>query len=178
MTFSLSSLITLFGLILDIIGAWYISRGLVKKTREDIKKETGFCFGPNDNYIISGLSQKAECKVGFIFLLFGFMLQGVGNLLPSFSFNSCTPIFYRNIILVGLFFIILCFIISNKIIKKIIKNYILIHVSQVIKEHIKASNDSPMHIGDIKRYLDYLNINFDEEIKLEEAWQKLKEGII
>ncbi|MHB1393508.1 MAG: hypothetical protein ACYCYE_10615 [Clostridia bacterium] len=50
MTFSIVKFIGLLGLCFDVIGAWYISRGLIKKTAEVLKHETGFSFGLGTGY--------------------------------------------------------------------------------------------------------------------------------
>src|SRR5688572_14587088 len=38
---SLGNQIGIFGLIIDIVGAWFLARGLVKKTEKEIEQESG-----------------------------------------------------------------------------------------------------------------------------------------
>lgn len=68
-------LIITLGLIFDIIGAWYISRGLIRKTKEEIDIEAGGKYNIHHSNKISLIRQKVECKYGFVFMFIGFLLQ-------------------------------------------------------------------------------------------------------
>lgn len=79
----INNFIAILGLIIDINGAWYLSKGLMLKTREQIIKETGFSYSNNDDYTISGIYSKIECSIGFIFLFLGFIFQASTYIIPS-----------------------------------------------------------------------------------------------
>lgn len=63
------------GLVLDIIGAYFLAQGFIQKRPEDVVKETSSYWGGNPFLLRSVISQRIEARVGFIFLLFGFMGQ-------------------------------------------------------------------------------------------------------
>ena len=74
------------GIIFDISGAYYLSRGFIFKKPADIKSETygsanqnlHMSFGMSGNLFCSFYTQGIEARLGFIFLLVGFVLQGIG----------------------------------------------------------------------------------------------------
>jgi hypothetical protein len=68
-----------FGLTLDILGAFYLAQSFITKNLEDLTFEgtSGYGSPPNLRYIRSNLYQKAEAQIGFILLTFGFALQSL-----------------------------------------------------------------------------------------------------
>ena len=179
MTFSIVKFIGLLGLCFDVIGAWYISRGLIRKTVEVLKHETGFSFGPNDNYIISGYTQKIESNVGFIFLLLGFTLQGLSSIITKSSLVSSLSNAEGLLGLVLLFIAVTTFnIIANTVVKVNKKKFINIYVKGILIEHIDNSGDKPKSVLDSKRLLRYLDISCEDNISIEDAWNMLKKNVL
>lgn len=165
----LGSLIGVTGLILDIIGAWYLARGIVKKNLEGIIEEAPkHSFGINEAYVMGALIQKLEASIGFGFLFVGFMLQALSlvNTKPS-SYNLSLWSITLDISVLIAFYIASHYIIKRKI-RMIRKNYL----RQEILKHIKTKG-KPKHVADTKRYLGYLRIKFDDNISTEDAWSKL-----
>lgn len=85
----------IIGLILDIIGAFYIVKSFVFKTPKDLIAES---YGTNypDKDLIGGMSgnlfrsfykQAIEAKTGFVVIALGFLSQGVGILIPNLVIN-------------------------------------------------------------------------------------------
>lgn len=121
----LNVLIGVFGLMFDITGAWFISRGLVKKTDKQIINESRTYYGANFNITKSNVYQKVECTIGFVFLAVGFMLQAIGYL-----DSSGTKVQTRHIILFTAIYVIVTVIsvlvnikIRDKYYKKFLKAY-------------------------------------------------------
>ena len=179
MTLTVCKLIVLLGLAFDVLGAWYISRGLMRKSKKDLENETGFCFGPNDDYIIGGLSQKIECKIGFYILLLGFTLQGISSLLTAkwfiaiLSFVETIPFF---IICLVIWFG--CFFVLEKMVKRKVTSNIKDYVKDLVKQHINQECDAPYNVDDMKRLLGYLKISVNEGATPEEIWSKLKKNTL
>jgi len=63
------------GLLLDIIGAFFLSQGFVLKQPEDVVREASSFWNGNPFFLKSAISQRIEARVGFIFLLLGFVGQ-------------------------------------------------------------------------------------------------------
>lgn len=175
--FTGAKLVAILGLAFDVLGAWYISRGLIRKTKKNIVSEAEVTWGPNDNYIINGLVQKIECNVGFWLLLFGFVLQGISTILSGELMNkllvSWQVLTSLGVELASVLIVYKC---SEHIIGKKSKKEILEHVKGVIKEYL-ASSESPMHPSNSRQYLLHLGINLKEEIPDEEVWNRLLEAI-
>lgn len=83
--------IQLLGLVIDITGAFYLSRAFIFKNSADIKSETYgnvnqkllIFFGMSGNLFFSFYTQGIEARIGFFLLLFGFVLQGIGIIWPA-----------------------------------------------------------------------------------------------
>ncbi len=81
----------IFGLILDILGAFYLAKSFIFKRRRDIEAEAygddiegKYPGGFSDNLRVSFFRQRDEAIIGFLFLLLGFILQGAGVLFLDF----------------------------------------------------------------------------------------------
>lgn len=74
---SLANALFVFGLTLDILGAYYLAQSFITKGLEDLTFEgtAGYGSPPNLRYIRSNLYQKAEAIIGFTLLALGFGLQ-------------------------------------------------------------------------------------------------------
>ncbi len=74
---SLPNALFVFGLTLDILGAYYLAQSFINKGLEDLTFEgtAGYGSPPNLRYIRSNLYQKAEAQIGFALLALGFGLQ-------------------------------------------------------------------------------------------------------
>jgi hypothetical protein len=93
---SLASALFVFGLMLDILGAFYLAQSFISKNLEDLTFEgtSGYGSPPNLRYIRSNLYQKAEAQVGFCLLTIGFVLQSLdyfflGNDNPTSIRSHC-----------------------------------------------------------------------------------------
>lgn len=86
----------IIGLVLDIIGAFYIAKSFVFKTSKDLAAEY---FGTNypDKDLIGGMSgnlfrsfykQAVEAKIGFVIIAFGFGGQIVGTIYSNLAVDS------------------------------------------------------------------------------------------
>lgn len=170
----LGSVIGFTGLIIDIIGAWYIARGLVKKNLKEILQEAPqFGYGVNIAYVMGALTQKVEATIGFYLLAIGFAIQVISCLLwmELSSLNLTVWWLALDISILITIYKGLDATINSRI-RSVKKNYL----REVIKEHMKTT-ENPKQIGDLKRYLGYLSVKFDKNISLEEAWPKLLKSL-
>lgn len=95
----------IIGLILDIIGAFYIARSFVFKTWKDIAAESygtnypdhGYLGDMGGNLSVSLAKQACDIRTGFIILILGFLTQILGILYPSLQINP-----YYGFVVVGL----------------------------------------------------------------------------
>jgi hypothetical protein len=78
-TVTVADAVFVIGLMLDIIGAWFLAQSFVTKRLEDLTFEgtSGYGSPPNLRYIASVLHQKAEAQIGFTVLAFGFTIQAL-----------------------------------------------------------------------------------------------------
>ncbi len=85
----------IIGLILDIIGAFYIAKSFIFKTPKDLIAES---YGTNypDKDLTEGMSgnlfrsfykQATEAKTGFLIIASGFISQAIGLLIPNLEVN-------------------------------------------------------------------------------------------
>ena len=108
---------SIFGLFLDIIGAYFLAQSFITKNLEDVVCESWgnkggkYPGGLSDNLGISLYQQSVEARTGFLVLTCGFLLQGIGNIYPAFKTPS-----YVAIVFVLLVF--LAIIIVHKILLK------------------------------------------------------------
>ncbi len=109
--FYLLDRLSIFGLLLDIIGAYFLAQSFITKNLEDIVCESygnegkKYPGGLSENLGISLYQQSIEARTGFIILTLGFIFQGIGNLYPTFT----TPP-YITIILILLMFLLIIII--------------------------------------------------------------------
>ena len=102
---SLTSVIFVFGLTIDIMGAYYLAQGFITKDLDSLVFEgtSGYGSPPNLRYIRSALLQKAEAWIGFSCLTFGFALQMV-DYLAAEDFKGC--VLPRSIVLLGVIIVV------------------------------------------------------------------------
>ncbi len=89
-----ASSVQLLGIVFDIAGAFYLSRAFIFEKPADIKSKTygsanqNFLthFGMSGNLFFSFYIQGIEARIGFLLLLTGFLLQGIGIIWPSIMF--------------------------------------------------------------------------------------------
>jgi hypothetical protein len=87
-----NSSIQLLGVLLDITGAYYLSRAFIFKSPLDIKFETygtgnsrlHMSFGMSGNLFMSFYTQGVEARIGFGLLFSGFLFQAIGIIWPSY----------------------------------------------------------------------------------------------
>jgi hypothetical protein len=81
---------SILGLYFDVIGAYFLAQSFIAKKLDDIVCES---WGTRNKYYTGGMSenlgqsfyqQSVEARTGFLVLLLGFTLQGIGNLFPEF----------------------------------------------------------------------------------------------
>lgn len=164
----LSVMLGVTGLILDIMGAWFISNGLIRKTFQEINDEApGFGWSKNEAYMIGALTQKIEATVGFYVLSSGFTFQLLAYLVNYLAGYISTIV--SSLLVTGLLGV---WTVSNYIIKRKInfaKKKLL--VEQLTKNGY--SSEKPMHVEDTKRYLRYLKVGYNENVTIEQAWPLL-----
>ena len=165
----LGSLIGVTGLILDIIGAWYLARGIVKKTLEEMTVEAPqFSWDVNHAYVIGALTQKIEAKIGFVLLTLGFTFQAITYILniELSSLNFIRLIILDSIVLIGVA------IVSHFIVKIKVNNAKMAYLRKIIIAQLEETKGR-QHIDDTKWYLRYLKVKFDDNISTEDALLKL-----
>jgi len=166
----IGSLISVYGLMLDILGAWYLARALVKKTLEEIKKEAPkFSAGIYEVYVVGALHQKIESKFGFAFLFIGFSFQ----IAPYFLCDK-----YKSIsVSIWWFFI---GIIISLMLRFILEFFVKKAKNKLVKEFLKAqifdykySLNNPMQIDNFKSYFGCLGKKYSNGASQEELWKEL-----
>ena len=96
----------IIGLILDILGAFYLAKGFMFKKLAEIVAEAfgndypGLPGGMSENIAVSLYRQRVEAIIGSLFLFFGFLLQGVGVALPNIKIPLCISILFVTIIFI------------------------------------------------------------------------------
>lgn len=157
----LQNTVSILGLILDILGALYVSKGLLNKNAGELRKENCFVYGVNDNYVINGMKDKIQCKYGFIIIFFGFILQILSQLhsdaifLCIFSaFNACKIL----VVMAGI--IIILHVIG--------KAYVQWKYINFVKEYLcnkmaGIQNIKKINVGDLRRYIRYIKPNYDRD---------------
>lgn len=170
----LQGLIIVIGLLIDIIGAWFISRGLATKTTDEFISEAVFTYGVNDSYIISGMRQHIECKYGFGLLFLGFGMQLIAQLyidkigIISISVFSLT-------VLIVILFVITMFLLFNGRVKVEYEKKANEYLKEKIIKALTAGYS--LHVIDCMRYLRYTtpDIGLDSSELREELEKKLRE---
>lgn len=164
------SLIGVTGLILDIIGAWYITRGIVKKTLEEMTVEAPqFSWDVNHAYVIGALTQKNEAKIGFVLLFLGFAFQAVTYILNTELSSLNFSIWW---VILDFTSLLAVAIVSHFIVKRKINNAKKVYLRKIIIAQLEETKGR-QHIDDTKWYLRYLRVKFDDNISAEDALLKL-----
>lgn len=122
------------GLILDIIGAYYLAKSFINKSIKDLAAESwgdnypekGYPGGMSENQFVSFYKQSIEAKTGFIILTLGFMSQVCGYLFLGFRINR----------LIGISIIALAILIP------ILRQRIMFHKDRIKKLSITTQGQS------------------------------------
>lgn len=163
----INSLVSIGGLVLDITGSWFLSRGLIKKSSADIQKETGFSFGQNNDYVIGGLHQKIDSTYGFWFLFSGFFLQAISYFVPSKIMVNYPYIYLIGIICAGVLMFWFSSIFSARNKTASTKKY--------LREYISFEYEGVLPLpGDMRRYFEYLGFQYKEDVPIGEQWADFK----
>ncbi len=80
---NLDSFINAIGLAFDILGAWYLAKGLIKKSYSSMTNESGTYYDKNIFLHISSIVQKYESILGFSYMFIGFGLQATSDFLDN-----------------------------------------------------------------------------------------------
>lgn len=100
---------SILGLFLDIVGAYFLAQAFViKKVEEIISESWGdegekYPGGLSENLGISLYAQSIDARTGFIVLMLGFVLQGIGNLYPNLKMPSFIGFFFITAILLMIY---------------------------------------------------------------------------
>ena len=92
MLMKLNILLGMIGISIDIVGAYFLAQGFIRKNVEDAYVETLMAF-QNLTVAKSMMQQKAEAKIGLLILTIGFLTQLLSyntsniNLVISFDGN-------------------------------------------------------------------------------------------
>lgn len=84
--------IILVGLLIDVTGAYTIAHSLVRKTPKDSRAEHNQILGAA-HYTFGVMQQQFEARLGFSYLLTGFLMQGVATTDITNSGTVTLPIF-------------------------------------------------------------------------------------
>ena len=150
----LTILISVFGLVVDIMGAYFLAKSFIRKQPEAIVEELTVYPGLNIYFFKSMLYQKVEAIAGFFLLLIGFLGQISGYLIQS---DLVLPYDDRYVVVLvflaalTLFFVLswLTAEVSKRYSRKIIKPRCLENI-----KNIQDNEDSLIHWGkllDIQR---------------------------
>lgn len=99
----------IFGLFLDVIGAYFLAQSFITKKLEDIVSEAfgnsskNYLGGTSENFAVSLYQQSGEAITGFLILTSGFIFQGIGVLHPEFLLP---PWVGASVVIIGLVAII------------------------------------------------------------------------
>lgn len=146
---NLSTFLIIFGLCIDIEGAFFLAKSFMIKSLDQIWEEGSTLIGFNAPFIRSSIFQKHEAIFGFILLFIGFSLQIFGVLIQNVNSNARLDLSSSQIILllaaVLLIILAICLILT-KIISK--KKYV-----GKMKNHFRDDT-----LKNDPNYLDKLNI--------------------
>lgn len=101
----------IFGLFLDVIGAYFLAQSFIAKKLEDIVAEAwgneskNYPGGTSDNLGISLYQQSKEAITGFLVLMTGFIFQGIGVAFPELTL-PCSVGAFSVIIVLGVIAVI------------------------------------------------------------------------
>ena len=148
----LQKIFMIFGILVNVIGAWYISRCLIKKTQNEMKSENCFVYSWNDDYVLSAMKQKIEGTVGIVFIVVGSLLQ-ISTIVYDSQIEvllGMAPGESAIVIIMIIFLLLLLFIcFANSIIKH--------RYQKSVVEYIRRNRqvNDKTHIYDINRYIKY-----------------------
>ncbi len=118
---------SILGLFLDIIGAYFLAQSFITKNLEDIvceswgNKGEKYPGGLSDNLGLGLYQQSIEARTGFLVLAFGFILQGIGSIYPTFKTPPCIAIGFILLILLAIIIVHKILLKPEKISKKLEK---------------------------------------------------------
>lgn len=159
----INNYISLIGIFSDIVGTWFLAMSLVKKSLEEIRRESVMAFF-NYKVALGTIKQKAEAVMGFCFLVFGFILQGF-----SYIDAQIKDLKIFHIILIASILIFLgIWFFGSRLQKKLIRNFVKI----VIDVESKDSNQIPLDANQINDYLILLNKKFKRKDLVKEFFKK------
>lgn len=149
----LDKVILIVGIILCSAGAWYISRGLVKKTEDVMCIEVAFVYSWNDNYVLSSIKQKVEGTAGCILIGLGSIFQVISIMIYKniFILEDYSLLFGVVMVTLAILILIVC---VYKLANRGIDRYYMKRVISYIKEYRCLKNET--NISDIKRYIKYV----------------------
>ncbi len=168
------SYFSIIGLAINIIGVWFISRGIMKKPTKSFISESFMTWGCNDDYVINGYLQRIECNCGFILVLMGSIFQVVDYMFKDVFYIKATHYY-----IVIVFFVIVIFVCAVLLIalnlfvrkahKKYVKKYLYFSYYKTENAINKKNED------DLRRHIRYIDLNYDLEKRksLEEIKNKI-----
>jgi len=118
---------SIFGLFLDIIGAYFLAQSFITKNLEDVVCESWgnkggkYPGGLSDNLGISLYQQSVEARTGFLALACGFVLQGIGSIYPTFKMPPYVAIGFVLLILLAIIIVHKILLKPERISKKLKK---------------------------------------------------------
>jgi hypothetical protein len=150
---SLSSALFVFGLTLDILGAYYLAQSFITKNLEDLTFEgtSGYGSPPNLRYIKSNLLQKAEAQIGFSLLALGFILQSFDYFF--FSSEQSHLLSSTSVLLCVVVLLLLTFLLAGFIKGKLFARYAKRMAAIVIRESKPEGERNDSWITKVAGYL-------------------------
>ena len=154
MYISLEKILVISGIMLSVIGAWYISRCLIKKTNIEMIKEAGTTYSWNDNYVLSAIKQRIEGNHGITFIMFSALLQICFVIYSSETTSLIIFPVWSSITLI-LFLIMSLIVITNISVRNKYKKRVIEYISQ------NRNISEKTHEKDIERYISYIDKNYN-----------------
>ena len=154
---SVNNAISLIGIIFDILGAWFLAMGLIKKPIEEIRIESVMNFF-NYSYALGYIKQKTESTVGFLYLFIGFFMQGFSYIDTQITNWGVFYIILPVAIILGFSI----YVLSAKYLLYKNKEFIL----RVIKAEFTDHNKIPIDPYQINKYLSLLDKKYEDQINL------------
>ncbi len=142
-----------FGLTLDVLGAFYLAQSFITKGLEDLTFEgtSGYGSPPNLRYIRSNLYQKAEAQIGFFLLATGFILQAFDYIYLNKSDSLTIDTYY---VLIGVLLIsVVGFLLARVVRNKLFTRYARRMAFIVIRESKPENFRNDKWIVTVAHYL-------------------------
>ncbi|MFT5281080.1 MAG: hypothetical protein ACI9AR_000536 [Flavobacteriaceae bacterium] len=83
------SSIAVLGLVFDIFGAFWLSQSFMIRTNKKMEEETSIGYNGNPYFFALARESRSAGRVGFVLLVAGFVLQGLGQVNVKLNISLC-----------------------------------------------------------------------------------------